>query len=75
MNESLNIPAILKGKPQGTKLHDLVRCIDVYLSNVDDSNEVHCFEKTDYGCSNIHLRELLLALKMECRFWLLPKRC
>lgn len=42
MNESLNIPAILKGKPQGTKLHDLVRCIDVYLSNVDDSNEVHC---------------------------------
>lgn len=46
MNESLNIPAILKGKPQGTKLHDLVRCIDVYLSNVDDSNEVHCtFEK------------------------------
>lgn len=46
MNESLNIPAILKGKPQGTKLHDLVRCIDVYLSNVDNSNEVHCtFEK------------------------------
>ena len=46
MNESLNIPAILKGKPQGTKLHDLVRGIDVYLSNVDDSNEVHCtFEK------------------------------
>lgn len=45
MNESLNIPAILKGKPQGIKLHDLVRCIDVYLSNVDDSNEVHCFEK------------------------------
>lgn len=45
MNESLNIPTILKGKPQGIKLHDLVRCIDVYLSNVDDSNEVHCFEK------------------------------
>lgn len=46
MNETTNIPAILRGKPQGTKLHDLVRCIDVYLSNVDDSNEVHCtFEK------------------------------
>ena len=47
MNESLNIPAILKGKPQGTKLHDLVRGIDVFLTNVvDGSNEVHCtFEK------------------------------
>ena len=42
MNELINIPAILKGKPQGTKLHDLVRDIDVYLYNVDDSNEVHC---------------------------------
>lgn len=46
MNELINIPAILKGKPQGTKLHDLVRGIDVYLYNVDDSNEVHCtFER------------------------------
>ena len=54
MNESINIPAILKGKPQGTKLHDLVRGIDVFLTNVvDDSNEVHCtFEKN--GLQMLH---------------------
>ena len=54
MNESLNIQAILKGKPQGTKLHDLVRGIDVFLTNVvDGSNEVHCtFEKN--GLQMLH---------------------
>lgn len=38
MNETTNIPAILRGKPQGTKLHDLVRCIDVtfHLINGDE---------------------------------------
>lgn len=46
MNETTNIPAILRGKPQGTKLHDLARGINVYLDNIaDDCNEVHCFEK------------------------------
>lgn len=54
MNETINIPAILKGKPQGTKLHDLVRGIDVYLTdNADDCNEVHCtFEKN--GLQKLH---------------------
>ena len=46
MNEATNIPAILRGKPQGTKLHDLARGINVYLDNIaDDCKEVHCFEK------------------------------
>lgn len=46
MNETTNIPAILRGKPQGTKLYDLARGINVYLDNIaDDCNEVHCFEK------------------------------
>lgn len=54
MNETTNIPAILRGKPQGTKLHDLVRGIDVYLAyNADDCNEVHCtFEKN--GLQKLH---------------------
>lgn len=48
MNESINIPAILKGKPQGTKLHDSVRGIDVYFAKVDDCNKVHCtFEENE----------------------------
>ena len=46
MNETTNIPAILRGKPQETKLHDLARGINVYLDNIaDDCKEVHCFEK------------------------------
>lgn len=46
MNETTNIPAILRGKPQGAKLHDLARGINVYLDNIaDDCKEVHCFEK------------------------------
>lgn len=54
MNETTNIPAILRGKPQGTKLHDLVRGTDVYLAyNADDCNEVHCtFEKN--GLQKLH---------------------
>lgn len=48
MNESINIPAILKGKPQGTKLHDSVRGIDVYFAKVDNCNKVHCtFEENE----------------------------
>lgn len=48
MNESINIPAILKGKPQGTKLHDSVRGIDVYFTKVDNCNKVHCtFEENE----------------------------
>lgn len=54
MNETINIPAILKSKPQGTRLHDLARGIDVYLANnADDCYEVHCtFEKN--GLQNLH---------------------
>lgn len=48
MNESINILAILKGKPQGTKLHDSVRGIDVYFDKVDNCNKVHCtFEEKE----------------------------
>lgn len=48
MNETTNIPTILRGKPQGTKLHDLARGINVYLDNIaDDCKEVHCFEKKE----------------------------
>lgn len=54
MNETTNIPAILRGKPQGTKLHDLVRGIDVFLNNVvDGCNKVCCtFEKN--GLQKLH---------------------
>lgn len=64
MNETTNIPAILRGKPQGTKLHDLVRCIDVYLSNVDDSNEVHCtFEKNGLRVLHYSSKGTLVGFK------------
>ena len=54
MNETTDIPAILRGKPQGTKLHDLVRGIDVFLNNVvDGRNKVCCtFEKN--GLQKLH---------------------
>lgn len=54
MNETTNIPAILRGKPQGTKLHDLVRGTDVFLNNViDGCNIVSCtFEKN--GLQTFH---------------------
>lgn len=42
MNETTNIPAILRGKPQGTKLHDLVRGTDVFLNNVVDGCDKVC---------------------------------
>jgi hypothetical protein len=41
MNETTEIPAILRGKPQGTKLHDLVRGTDVFLKNLN------CTEKKE----------------------------
>lgn len=48
MNETTNIPAILRGKPQGTKLQDLVRGIDVFLNNVVDGCDKVCctFDKS-----------------------------
>lgn len=54
MNETTDIPAILRGKPQGTKLHDLVRGTDVFLNNVvDGCNKVCCtFEKN--GLQKLH---------------------
>lgn len=54
MNETTNIPAILRGKPQGTKLHDLVRGTDVFLNNVvDGCNKVCCtFDKS--GLQKLH---------------------
>lgn len=54
MNEATNIPAILRGKPQGTKLHDLVRGTDVFLNNVIDGCNIVCctFEKN--GLQKLH---------------------
>ena len=54
MNETTNIPAILRGKPQGTKLHDLVRGTDVFLNNVIDGCNLVCctFEKN--GLQKLH---------------------
>lgn len=54
MNETTNIPAILRGKPQGTKLHDLVRGTDVFLNNVIDGCNIVCctFEKN--GLQKLH---------------------
>lgn len=54
MNETTNIPAILRGKPQGTKLHDLVRGTDVFLNNVIDGCNIVCctFEKN--GSQKLH---------------------
>lgn len=43
METKLNIAKILKGKPINTKLYDLVRDINVYLTNNPDScNGVYC---------------------------------
>lgn len=54
MNETTNIPAILRGKPQGTKLHDLARGTDVFLNNVIDGCNIVCctFEKN--GWQKLH---------------------
>lgn len=54
MNESLNIPAILKGKPQGTKLHDLVRGTDVFLNNVVDGCDKVCCTFVKNGSQKLH---------------------
>lgn len=54
MNETTNIPAILRGKPQGTKLHDLVRGIDVFLNNVVDGCDKVCCTFDKSGLQKLH---------------------
>lgn len=54
MNETTNIPAILRGKPQGTKLHDLVRGIDVFLNNVVDGCDKICCTFDKSGLQKLH---------------------
>ena len=50
MEKEINIAEILKDKPQGTKLHDLLYNVDVELdtiSNTDTETVVWCTNKTD----------------------------
>lgn len=50
MEEKINIAEILKDKPQGTKLHDLLYNVDVELdtiSTTDTETVVWCTNKTD----------------------------
>lgn len=50
MEKEINITEILKVKPQGTKLHDLLYNVDVELdtiSNTDTETVVWCTNKTD----------------------------
>lgn len=54
MNETTNIPAILRGKPQGTKLHDLVRGTDVFLNNVVDGCDKVCCTFDKSGLQKLH---------------------
>lgn len=54
MNETTNIPAILRGKPQGTKLHDLVRGTDVFLNNVVDGCDKVCCTFVKNGSLKLH---------------------
>lgn len=54
MNETTNIPAILRGKPQGTKLHDLVRGTDVFLDNVVDGCDKVCCTFVKNGSQKLH---------------------
>lgn len=54
MNETTNIPAILRGKPQGTKLHDLVRGTNVFLNNVVDGCDKVCCTFVKNGSQKLH---------------------
>lgn len=54
MNETTDIPAILRGKPQGTKLHDLVRGTDVFLNNVVDGCDKVCCTFVKNGSQKLH---------------------
>lgn len=54
MNKTTNIPAILRGKPQETKLHDLVRGIDVFLNNVVDGCDKVCCTFDKSGLQKLH---------------------
>lgn len=54
MNETTNIPAILRGKPQGTKLHDLVRGTDVFLNDVVDGCNKVCCTFVKNGSQKLH---------------------
>lgn len=54
MNETTNIPAILRGKPQGTKLHDLVRGTNVFLNNVVDGCNKVCCTFVKNGSQKLH---------------------
>lgn len=54
MEEKINIAEILKNKPQGTKLYDLLYNVDVELdtiSTTDTETVVWCTNETDnnYG--------------------------
>lgn len=52
MEAKINIEEILKDKPQGTKLHDLLRNIDVYLDEVhitDIGSYIECTANNEVG--------------------------
>lgn len=52
METKINIEEILKDKPQGTKLHDLLRNIDVYLDEVhitDIGSYIECTANNEVG--------------------------
>lgn len=52
MEEKVNIAEILKDKPQGTKLYDLLRNIDVKLDEVhitDDGTYIECTSTNEVG--------------------------
>lgn len=57
MEEKINIAEILKDKPQGTKLYDLLYNVDVELcavGDIDTGAEILCTNKTDYDSNCYH---------------------
>jgi hypothetical protein len=53
MEEKINIAKILKNKPQGTKLYDLLFNIDVELETISTTeSEVWCINETDDNMAN-----------------------
>lgn len=57
MEEKINIAEILKDKPQGTKLYDLLYNVDVELcavGDIDTEAEILCTNKTDYDSNCYH---------------------
>lgn len=58
METKINIAEILKDKPQGTKLHDLLRNIDVELDKVhttDVGTYIECTSTNEVGCGMSYL--------------------